>query len=280
MSKQNETDAKLDPENVLLEIVSLAKKAGEAIMQIYQQDDFGTTYKDDHSPLTAADLAAHRLIVDALEKRSPEHPVLTEESTAIPYTLRQKWESYWLIDPLDGTKEFIKRSDEFTVNIALIRNQQPIMGVVYAPALDLTYYAMEGLGAFKQKGDDEATAIAVSDYHNHRLHIAVSRLHGGAGLTAFLEQIPAHDLVRMGSSLKICLVAEGAADLYPRLGRTMEWDTAAAHAVVNEAGGSVTDVNGIPLCYNKADLANPEFFVRGNPPLPLPEDWGEKAKQS
>ncbi len=274
--EENQTGDKPVNERTLLEIVSLAKKAGEAIMRVYQQDDFGTTYKDDRSPLTEADMAAHHIIVDALEKQASAQPVLTEESTEIPYTLRQKWERYWLIDPLDGTKEFIKRSDEFTVNIALIEQGVPVLGVVYAPALDISYFAAVGLGAFKKQGEAAAHRITVADHRTHRLKIAVSRLHGGAGLASFLEKIPAHDLVRMGSSLKICLVAEGAADLYPRLGRTMEWDTAAAHAVVNEAGGSVTDVHGVALIYNKADLANPEFFVRGNPVLPLPKDWDKK----
>ena len=269
--RKEQADAHQENETDLSEIVRLAKKAGEAILSVYRQEDFGTTYKEDHSPLTQADLAAHRLIVDTLKKRNPALPVLTEESITVPYALRSGWERYWLIDPLDGTKEFIKRSDEFTVNIALIYRGVAVMGVVYAPALDLCYYAAEGLGAFKQKGNNKPDRIAVSDYRGHRLKIAVSRSHGGSALSAFLEKIVPHELISMGSSLKLCLVAEGKADLYPRLGRTMEWDTAAAHAIVNEAGGSVTNRRGKTLLYNKADLSNPDFFVRGNPPIPLPE---------
>jgi len=268
-SKQNQAGTGDPNEGDLTEIVKLAKQAGEAILLVYRQQDFGTTYKEDRSPLTQADLAAHHMIVDALQKRWPKVPVLSEESTSVPYAERREWESYWLIDPLDGTKEFVKRSDEFTVNIALIRNSVPVMGVVYAPALDLVYYAAGRTGAFKSQGTGEAEAIAVSDYRDRRLKIAVSRSHAGATLTSFLEKIPPHDLIRMGSSLKICLVAEGAADLYPRLGRTMEWDTAAAHAIVSAAGGSVTNRQGESLHYNKADLANPDFFVRGNPEMAL-----------
>lgn len=253
----------------LAEIVRLAKRAGEAILSVYRQQDFAISYKADRSPLTQADLAAHHLIADALKKRWPGLPVLTEESTTVPYRLRREWESYWLVDPLDGTKEFVKRSDEFTVNIALIRCGVAVMGVVYAPAFDISYYAAEGMGAFKQRGDGEAAPIAVSDYRGRRLKIALGRSHIASALSTFLEKLPPHELIRMGSSLKLCLVAEGAADLYPRLGRTMEWDTAAAHAIVNEAGGSVTNSHGKPLLYNKADLANPDFFVRGNPPMSL-----------
>lgn len=253
----------------LLEIVDLAEKAGEAIMVIYRKDDLGTTYKADHSPLTEADLAAHHLIIAGLKALTPTLPALSEESKNMSYALRRGWRKYWLIDPLDGTKEFVKRRDAFTVNIALIDKGVPVLGVVHAPALDTTYYAGSGLGAFKKDAGENAVQISVSEAPGAVLKIAASLSHGGPELEVFLQKIGPHELVRMGSSLKLCLVAEGAADLYPRFGRTMEWDTAAAHAIVSEAGGSVTDEAGKPLQYNKADLANPNFFVRGNPEMPL-----------
>lgn len=265
-------------EAVLVEIVALAKDAGAAIMAVYRQQDFGITYKDDLSPLTQADLAAHHLIEDALQKRTPALPILSEESTALPYAHRREWACYWLVDPLDGTKEFIKRSDEFTVNIALIQKGTPVLGVVYAPALDISYFAAKGLGAFKAQGNNAARRITVSDYRAHRLKITVSRSHAVSAQHTFLDRMPPHDLIRMGSSLKLCLVAEGAAHLYPRLGRTMEWDTAAAHAIVSAAGGSVSNYQGEELIYNKADLANPDFFVRGNPPIPLPEHLRKRTE--
>ncbi len=252
------------------QIVSLASEAGEAIMAVCNQDDLGLTYKEDASPLTQADLAAHNLIIDGLTRLTPDWPALSEESTNISYDLRKSWIRYWLIDPLDGTKEFVKRNKAFTVNIALIEDGRPIMGVVYAPALDLLYYALEGGGAFKKEKNGPALPISAKSKGYQPPKIAVSRSHIGKTTSDFLEKIGPHELLRIGSSLKLCLVAEGAADLYPRLGRTMEWDTAAAQSIVVEAGGSVTDPKGQLLRYNKADLANPDFFVRGMPPLPLP----------
>ncbi len=256
----------------LLEIVSLAEKAGEAIMVVYQKKDFGTTYKEDQSPLTEADMAAHYVIMDGLKTLTPELPALSEESKSVSYTLRRAWEAYWLIDPLDGTKEFVKRSDQFTVNIALVKSGVPVLGVVHAPALNLTYYGAKNLGVFKKVIGKKAVPISVSDDRSRVLKIAGSLSHGKEALEAFLKKIGPHELVRMGSSLKLCLVAEGAVDFYPRFGRTMEWDTAAAQAIVTEAGGSVTDASGKSLQYNKPDLANPHFFVRGTRKMPLLKD--------
>lgn len=238
-------------------------------MAIYAQDDFGTTLKADHSPLTKADLAAHHLIIQGLEELTPELPALSEESRTILYPTRQEWETYWLIDPLDGTKEFIKRNGEFTVNIALIENGKPTLGVVNAPALNATYFAAQGSGAFKQAADTDTIRISAGDYRKKPLTVAVSRSHGKKESMQCLAKLGAYEAIEMGSSLKFCLVAEGKASLYLRMGRTMEWDTAAADCVVSEAGGSVTDLSGKPLQYNKPDLSNPEFIVRGNPPLPL-----------
>ncbi len=253
----------------LPEIVALAEQAGEAIMSVYRQADLGTTYKEDQSPLTQADLAAHHLIIDGLKALTPEIPALSEESKMISYETRREWEPYWLIDPLDGTKEFVKRNKEFSVNIALIQNHKPVLGVVLAPALGLTYSAVKGCGSFRKEPETAPVQISVSDYRNRIMKIAVSRSHGSPALAAFLQKIQPHELVEMGSSLKLCLVAEGAVDLYPRLGPTMEWDTAAAHVIVTEAGGSVTDRVGESLCYNKENLLNPDFFVRGAPQMSL-----------
>lgn len=253
----------------LPELVTLAERAGQAIMEIYAQTDFGITYKEDASPLTRADMAAHHLIQAGLEALTPSFPVLSEESTALPFKVRQKWETCWLVDPLDGTREFIKRNDDFTVNIALIQKGIPTLGVVHAPALGLTYYAAHESGAFKQVRGETPKHIQASDYRQQRLKIVISRSHGEDVTARLLEKKIDYECMRRGSSLKLCLVADGTAHLYPRFGRTMEWDTAAADCVVTEAGGSVTDLEGNRLRYNKSDLANPEFLVRGNPPFPL-----------
>lgn len=260
----------LDKDALLPQVISLAKEAGEAIMVVFNQEDLGLSYKDDASPLTQADLAAHNLILSGLARLTPDWPALSEESLDISYDTRKSWNPYWLIDPLDGTKEFVKRNQAFTVNIALIENRNPVMGVVYAPAVELLYYALEKGGAFKKEKNGPVLPISAKRRSHQPPKITVSRSHIGKTTANFLKKIGPHELLRIGSSLKLCLVAEGAADLYPRLGRTMEWDTAAAQSIVVEAGGSVTDSEGHPLRYNKADLSNPDFFVRGVPPLPLP----------
>jgi 3'(2'), 5'-bisphosphate nucleotidase len=249
-------------------IINIAREAGEAIMAVYGRADFGIEFKEDVSPLTHADLAAHNVIVQRLKSLGPELPVLSEESREVPYETRRKWDRYWLVDPLDGTKEFIKRNDEFTVNIALIEEGQSVLGVVLAPALGLLYHASTGGTAFRTGRDGRTEPIRVSDYRTGRLKVAASRSHAGRTLEAFLGKIGDYDPIPMGSSLKFCLVAEGAAHFYPRFGTTMEWDTAAAHCVVAAAGGSVTDFSGKPLIYNKPDLTNPEFIVCGDPPFP------------
>jgi len=257
---------------ILPEVILLAEKAGKAIMEVYGDQDFGVTLKADHSPLTRADLAAHRIILSGLQDLTPDIPALSEESDESSYEKRRTWPIYWLIDPLDGTKEFIKRNTEFSVNIALIKDGKPILGVVHAPAIGFTSYASDQSGAFKKVSGQEPIPIHASDYRIDKLKIVTSRSHIGKTLTRFLEMMENYEVLRAGSSIKLCMVAEGSAHLYPRFGRTMEWDTAAAHCVVNEAGGSVTDMQGHPLRYNKTDLANPEFLVRGNPPLPVKEE--------
>jgi len=231
-------------------------------MAIYVSDDNTTLTKADNSPLTLADLASDQVIDAGLTELSSGWPILSEESAQTGYAERQCWKSFWLVDPLDGTKEFIKRNGEFTVNIALIEKGQPVLGVVYAPVLDVCYYAARGVGAFIKRGDQAAQPIkAIKPIAAEPLKIVASRSHSDERTTALLERLGDHQCISMGSSLKLCLIAEGAAHLYPRLGPTMEWDTAAAHAVVSEAGGVVCDRSGNNLQYNKADLHNPEFFV-------------------
>ncbi|MBI5431143.1 MAG: 3'(2'),5'-bisphosphate nucleotidase CysQ [Nitrosomonadales bacterium] len=244
------------------QVAGIAHQAGAAIMEVYRSGDTGQTSKADSSPLTLADLAAHRVIVEALARLTPAIPVLSEEAADIPYAERTGWTRFWLVDPLDGTKEFIKRNGEFTVNIALIENGEPVLGVVYAPVLDVCYYGARGSGAFVQRGNAAAQPIVVKPHAaGAPIKVVASRSHSDARTEALLQQLGDHQCISMGSSLKLCLVAEGAAHFYPRLGPTMEWDTAAAHAVVNAAGGMVCNIAGEELRYNKADLHNPEFLV-------------------
>jgi 3'(2'), 5'-bisphosphate nucleotidase len=253
-----------DPCALLPGVCALAHEAGRRILEIYATD-FAVTDKDDASPLTAADMASHHAIVEGLARLTPDIPVLSEESAAIPFEERAQWQDYWLIDPLDGTREFIKRNGEFTVNIALIHAQSPVLGVVQVPVTGLCYFACAGGGAFKQLPGEAPQAIHVRQLGEGPVRVAGSRSHRGESLNNFLERIGPHEIVSMGSSLKSCLVAEGKADIYPRLGPTSEWDTAAAHCVVVEAGGAVTDTLLQPLRYNtKASLLNPHFLVFGD----------------
>jgi 3'(2'), 5'-bisphosphate nucleotidase len=248
-------------------LIATAREAGSEILDVYETD-FRVTRKDDASPLTEADLRSHHLITRRLRERYPETPILSEEnSEESPYELRRQWHEFWLVDPLDGTKEFIKRNGQFTVNIALIRGGRPTAGVVYAPAIQKLYYALEGHGAFKIEAETAPFRLQPPARTNgERLVIAGSLSHPTPEMDAFVaEQRLKYkhvEFVPMGSSLKICLVAEGAADLYPRFGPTMEWDTAAAHAVAREAGRKVI-AHGTTqeLPYNKQNLVNGWFVV-------------------
>ncbi|MEZ5536749.1 MAG: 3'(2'),5'-bisphosphate nucleotidase CysQ [Thiolinea sp.] len=249
---------------------AIACEAGEKIMAIYNSADFSVEHKKDDSPLTAADLASHRCIVAALEEMTPEYPVLSEESAAIPFAERSQWTTYWLVDPLDGTREFIKQNGEFSVLIALIHNHEPVLGVVHAPAIETTWYASLGNGAFKQTGE-YVVPLQVREA-GETLAVVGSRSHAGDSLKAFLAKIGEHELVSMGSILKACLVADGRADIYPRLGLTSEWDTAAAQIIVEEAGGQVTQTDMSPMRYNtKESLLNPHFLVFGD----ASRNWGQ-----
>ncbi|MBF0254962.1 MAG: 3'(2'),5'-bisphosphate nucleotidase CysQ [Gammaproteobacteria bacterium] len=249
---------------LLGEILQIAQEAGERILQVYGREDFGEQLKSDSSPLTEADLAAHRHIVQRLQALTPGWPILSEESAAIPWSERQGWQRYWLVDPLDGTKEFIKRNGEFTVNIALIDQHRPILGVVHAPVLATSWLGDVEQGAFKQTGAGVEPIRVQPHQPGEPWRVVGSRSHAGAGLAAFLADLGEHELVSMGSSIKLCLVAEGAAHLYPRLGLTSEWDTAAAQAVVEAAGGEVIQQEDAKaLEYNrKESLLNPFFIVR------------------
>jgi 3'(2'), 5'-bisphosphate nucleotidase len=248
---------------LLPQVLAVAADAGRAIMQVYA-GDFAVELKDDRSPLTAADRAAHATILAGLQRLPLDLPVLSEESADHERKERRHWQRFWLVDPLDGTKEFIKRNGEFTVNIALIDGHRPIAGVVVAPAIDLAYYGTVGHGAFRQKGT-ETRPIAVRRPAAEPLRVVGSRSHGTPELDALLATLGPYELKSMGSSLKICLVAEGEADLYPRLGPTSEWDTAAAEAVLLAAGGSMIDLEGQPLTYNAREgLLNPHFLAMGD----------------
>lgn len=261
----------MDYRALLDDVNKIAKDAGAAILEVYRQGDTDVTYKDDKSPLTEADKASHTKIVAALGGLEPSLPVLSEESSSEVFEARQGWERFWLVDPLDGTKEFIKRNGEFTVNIALIEDNKPVLGVVYAPDLGLCYYGAHGVGAYKQQGEAEPVAIHVADEVTTPLKVVASRSHRNAETETFLERLKANEfepeIQATGSSLKFCLVATGEAHLYPRFGPTMEWDTAAAQCVVECAGGAVVDLAGEPLRYNKPDLYNPFFLVSGSDPL-------------
>ena len=246
------------------EVRAIARDAGDAILEVYGRE-FSVELKQDRSPLTEADRASHILIRDRLLALQPQLPVLSEESAAEDLAERRSWRQYWLVDPLDGTKEFIKRNGEFTVNIALIHEHRPVLGVVLAPALQCEYSATIDGGAFKLDANGQLAQIEVSAEASKPLRVVGSRSHANPALASYLDGLGPHELTPMGSSLKICLVAEGAADIYPRLGPTSEWDTAAAQAILNGAGGSMIDLVGQPLTYNsKEDLLNPHFLAFGD----------------
>ena len=253
----------MELKSLLSPVTDIARAAGREILAIYESD-FEVETKADHSPLTAADSAAHRLIVSRLNELTPGIPVWSEESAGISHEQRSGWKRFWLVDPLDGTKEFIKRNGEFTVNIALVDGHQPVLGVVHVPVSGRDYFAARGQGAFLNS-DDGTRSIAVQRPAADPVRVVGSRSHRGASLERFLQCLGPHEILPMGSSLKLCLVASGAADVYPRLGPTSEWDTAAAQAVVECAGGFVVDLDGHPLRYNtRAEVLNPYFLVYGD----------------
>ena len=245
-------------------VCAIAREAGRAILAVYGRGDFAVERKSDNSPLTEADRAAHDIILRELAKLDAGLPVLSEEAAAADRATRSRWTRYWLVDPLDGTKEFVKRNGEFTVNIALVDEHRAVLGAVHAPALDRTYSGAVTLGAWRADGAAAARPIAARAAATP-LRVVGSRSHPSPELAAYLKGLPPYEIADMGSSLKICLVAEGAADLYPRLGPTSEWDTAAAQAILESAGGRMIDLAGRPLRYNsKDDLLNPHFLAFGD----------------
>jgi 3'(2'), 5'-bisphosphate nucleotidase len=253
----------MDLKSLIEPIVALAEDAGRAILEVYSTE-FDVQEKADESPLTQADLASHRWIDAGLRALTPDIPIISEESGLPDFAERGQWQRYWIVDPLDGTKEFVNRNGEFTVNIALIEDHRPVLGVVHVPVQDKTYVGCKGRGAERRERDREPVSIRVADSCASPARIVGSRSHRGASLDRFLDNVGDYDMVPMGSSLKFCVVAEGAADVYPRLGPTSEWDTAAAQAVVEQAGGKVVTLDGKPMKYNaKADILNPHFVVIG-----------------
>ena len=263
---------------LLSRVNEIAIAAGVEILKVYNSKQaIAVSTKSDDSPLTDADRSAHQVIVDQLGMLTPDIPLLSEESDAIDYSQRKSWQSYWLIDPLDGTKEFIDRNGEFTVNIALIENGRAVAGVVHVPVKAVSYFGGIGIGAWKQHqfpAYTQAKSIACRLMQTDRpVQIVASRRHRGEQLNALLQHIQSElgetTIVSMGSSLKMCLLAEGKADIYPRLAPTSEWDTAAAHAILSAAGGEIVDLQFAALRYNsRTDLLNPHFIALADPRYP------------
>jgi 3'(2'), 5'-bisphosphate nucleotidase len=247
-------------------VIDIAVAAGREILRVYEADaEVRVTLKQDHSPLTEADVAAQRTIASGLAALTPAIPMLGEESAPAAFEQRRGWQTLWLVDPLDGTREFLKRNGEFTVNIALVDGSESVLGVVYAPVTGVAYASARGCGAVRREADGSQHPIRVCSAAPATVRVLASRSHGDARLDELIERLGAHERISVGSALKFGLLAEGRADLYVRRGRTSEWDTAAGHAVVTEAGGTVVDFAGQPLRYNLRDtLINPSFIAFGD----------------
>ncbi|WP_426688950.1 3'(2'),5'-bisphosphate nucleotidase CysQ [Rhodanobacter ginsengiterrae] len=263
------------PPELARRIGAMARAAGAAILEVYH-GDFAVQTKADASPLTAADLAAQQVIMAGLATLDEQLPVLSEEAKALPWTERQHWSRYWLVDPLDGTREFVKRNGEFTVNIALIDDRHSVLGVVLAPVTGELYVATQGRGAWLQSAADGPWQRIHARPLSKPATVAGSRSHGGAQSEALQQLIGTdYQMIPLGSSLKFCLIARGDADVYLRLGLTSEWDTAAAQCVLDEAGGAVLDLAGQPFRYNRGEsLLNPEFIAVGDRTI----DWAERLR--
>lgn len=244
---------------MLHEIIEIARQAGSVILTYYDTD-IEVTKKEDHSPLTPADLAANELIVTGLKRIDPDTPVISEESPIPNYEERKHWKKFWLVDPLDGTKEFIKRNGEFTVNIALIKDEEPVMAALYAPTTQLLYFAEKGKGSWKQEGNASPVRIySERADRNKPLRVVTSRAHGSDELESYLKDFQIEERIRVGSSLKLCLVAEGSADFYPRLGPIMEWDVAAGDCIYRNSARDGQHFSS--LTYNKPSLKNEQFVI-------------------
>jgi 3'(2'), 5'-bisphosphate nucleotidase len=242
----------------------IVESAGEAIMKVYD-GAFAVQHKHDNSPLTLADLESQRVIIEALERITPDIPILSEESAAAPWSERQRWNELWIVDPLDGTREFVKRNGEFTVNIALVVEHEPLLGIVSAPAQKLAFWGMAGGGAFSSAPGEAARRIHTAA-PQRPLRVVGSRSHLSAQTAEYLARLPPHVMTGVGSSLKFCLLAAGKAELYPRFGPTSEWDTAAGQAVLEAAGGHVTRMDGHRLRYNcRESVINGDFVAFSDP---------------
>lgn len=250
----------IDLEPLLEKVLAIALRADQAVMAVYESD-FDVQYKADESPLTRADMASHRLIDGALRELEPGFPILSEEASDIDWEERRQWQTFWLVDPLDGTKDFINRSGEFTVNIALIHNHEPVLGVVTAPALGQAYMAARGVGVFRQ--DRQGRAPIHCSPLPQVPRVLASKNHLNEATREYISRLGDCEMVQAGSSLKFCRIAEGAADVYPRMGPTSEWDTAAAQAVLEVAGGRVLTLDATPVRYGKENLLNPFFIADG-----------------
>jgi 3'(2'), 5'-bisphosphate nucleotidase len=260
-------------EQICFDINDIAIQAGKRIKK-YFNANYEITIKEDQSPVTTADLEANDYIVEKLHKLTPNIPILSEESAEFSYAERKHWTTFWLIDPLDGTRDFIKNRPGFSVNISLVHNNQSILGVIYLPIDECLYFASKDNGAFKDEQDNSPSIIQVSNKVASIIRVCAST-HPGKSLQKFLNKLPQHQLISIGSSIKSCKVAEGSADIYPRFGPTWEWDTAAAQCIVEQAGGKITNLEFKALRYNKPSLLNPPFLVCGDPDY----DWEKYIDQ-
>jgi 3'(2'), 5'-bisphosphate nucleotidase len=249
-------------------VVALAKLAGDSALKYFKlsSEQMNVGYKQDHTYITNADLEAHHILQQGLQKLTPMWPILSEEGVISPWELRRHWLRYWLLDPIDGTRGFVEQCEEFTVNVALIDQRQAVLGVVYAPALKLCYYAARGCGVFKQVDKQIPEAIHSAAMNWHAFKILFGRYLHSPRMPELFKQVPGCEVVSLNSSLKFCWIAEGKGDVYPRFGDTSEWDTAAAQCVLEQAGGAVVDLEGKALQYNaKESLINPAFIAIGDP---------------
>ncbi len=257
------------PQDLLPMLIMLCRSTGNRIAEIYN-GKFEVEQKSDMTPVTCADIAAHCAITSGLSMVLPNIPILSEEEAEIPFETRLQWQRYWLIDPIDGTREFINRTGEFTINIALIENNQPVLGVVYAPVIEVCYYASRGDGAYKLIAGQEPQRLQTQACQQNNIIVTRGRCGTPKAFNQYIEHLNPGKIIQIGSSLKPCLIAEGGADIYPRFGPISEWDTAAAQCILEEAGGQVIDFDGNPLRYNtKESLLNPDFFAFGDASI----DW-------
>ena len=258
------------------ELISLAVIAGDAIREVYESGHWETVLKADRSPLTEADRASHAILCEGLTRIAPRIPILSEESDDIPFEIRKDWDSYFLIDPLDGTREFVARIPEFAINIALISGGHPVLGLIHSPLERTTLYAEKGKGLVKVK---DGSPLPVNGISQSIVRVLLSHTDQTAGLDPLLAKLTEHTVIRMGSSLKFRDVAEGKADFYPRLKPSMEWDTASGTILVEESGGIVCDLSGTRIEYNRQVMLNPPFFVMGKAFIEKFPDWEKRLLQ-